>query len=64
MVLYNLSLVLNHEIIKVYDNAIQSTVYVGSSEYIPFKLRNELVHNVKIVNAKHLNRVYLLITIN
>lgn len=35
MVLYNLYLVLNHETIKVYDNATQSIVYVGSSETIP-----------------------------
>lgn len=64
MVLYNLFLVLTSEIIKIYDNATQSIVFVGSSKYIPTELMNELVHEVKIVNAKYLNRAYLLITLN
>lgn len=64
MVLYNLYLVLNNEKIKVYDNAIQSIVYEGSSEYIPTELMHELVHDVTIAFEKHTNRVYFLINLN
>lgn len=64
MVLYNLYLVLNHETIKVYDNATQSIVYVGSSETIPGVLMNELVHDVTIEYDKRINRTYFLINLN
>ena len=64
MVLYNLYLDLNHEIIKVYDNAIQSIVYVGSSETIPSELMNGLVHDVTIGYDNRINRAYFLININ
>lgn len=64
MVLYNLYLVLNYETIKVYDNATQSIVYVGSSETIPGKLMNELVHDVTIGYDKRINRAYFLINLN
>lgn len=64
MVLYNLYLVLNRETIKVYDNATQSIVYVGSSETIPYELMNELVHDVTIGYDKRINRAYFLININ
>lgn len=63
MVLYNLYLILIHETIKVYDNAIQSIVYEGSSENIPSELMNELVHDMAIVSEKN-NRAYLLIKLN
>ena len=63
MVLYNLYLVLNNETIKVYDNAIQSMVYEGSSEYIPGELMNELVHDMTMVYEKD-NRAYFLINLN
>lgn len=64
MVLYNLYLVLNNETIKVYDNAIQSVVYEGSSENIPSELMNELVHDMTIVHEKCINRAYFLINLN
>lgn len=64
MVLYNLYLVLNNEIIKVFDNAIQAIVYEGLSENIPHELMNELVHDVTIAREKNTNRTYLLININ
>lgn len=64
MVLYNLYLVLNNEIIKVFDNAIQAKVYEGLSENIPHELMNELVHAVTIAREKNTNRTYLLININ
>lgn len=64
MVLYNLYLVLNHEKIKVYDNAIQSIVYEGSSEFIPSELMNELVHDVTIAREKDTNTIYFLINLN
>lgn len=62
MVLYNLYLVLNHETIKVYDNATQRIVYEGLSENIPHELMNELVHDVTIAREKH--STYFLININ
>lgn len=64
MVLYNLYLVLNNEIIKVFDNDIQDNVYEGLSENIPHELMNELVHDVTIAREKNTNRTYLLININ
>lgn len=64
MVLYNLRLVLNNEIIKVFDNDIQAIVYEGSSENIPDELSPELVHDVTIAREKNTNRTYLLININ
>lgn len=64
MVLYNLYLVLIQETIKVYDNAIQSIVFEGSSENIPSELMNELVHDVTIVYEKDINKAYFLINLN
>jgi len=64
MVLYNLYLVLKHETIKVYDNATQSIVYVGSSEAIPRWLMHEIVHDVTIGYDTRINRVYFLINLN
>ena len=64
MVLYNLYLVLNNETIKVYDNAIQSMVYEGSSENIPDELMNQLVHDMTMVYEKDINRAYFLINLN
>lgn len=64
MVLYNLYLVLNNELIKVYDNAIQSIVYEGSSERIPDELMNKLVHDMTMVYGKDINKAYFLININ
>lgn len=63
MVLYNLYLVLNNEPIKVYDRAIKSCVYEGSSENIPDGLMDELVHDMTIVYEKD-NRAYFLINLN
>lgn len=65
MVLYNLYLVLNHEIIRIYDNATKRTVYAGSSETIPCELMNEIVHDVSIeYYDKSINRAYFLINLN
>lgn len=64
MVLYNLYLVLNNEIIKVFDNDISAIVYEGLSENIPYELMDELVHDVTIAREKHSNRTYFLININ
>ena len=63
MVLYNLYLVLNHETIKVYDNATQSMAYEGLSEDIPDGLMSELVHDVTIAHETD-NRTYFLIHLN
>nr|DAH20278.1 MAG TPA: hypothetical protein [Caudoviricetes sp.] len=64
MVLYNLYLVLVDERIKIYDNAINSIVYEGSSQNIPHELMNELVHDVTIAHEKGTNREYFFININ
>jgi hypothetical protein len=64
MVLYNLYLVLNNEIIKVFDNDIASIVYVGLSEDIPHELMSALVHDVTIAREKNSKRTYFLININ
>lgn len=65
MVLYNLYLVLKHETIRIYDNATQRIVYVGSSETIPRELMNEIVHDVSIeYYDKRIKRAYFLINLN
>lgn len=64
MELYNLYLVLNNEIIKVFDNGISATVYEGLSENIPHELMHALVHDVTIAHEKNTNRTYFLININ
>lgn len=64
MVLYNLYLVLNNEIIKVFDNDISAIVYEGLSENIPHELMSELVHDVTIAREKHSKSTYFLININ
>lgn len=64
MVLYNLYLVLHNETIKVYDNAIHSIVYKGSSENIPDELMNQLVHDITIVHKEDFDRPYFLINLN
>ena len=64
MVLYNLYLVLKHETIRIYDNATQRIVYVGSSETIPRELMHEIVHDVTIGHDKRINRAYFLINLN
>lgn len=64
MVLYNLYLVLDNEIIKVFDNDIGAIVYEGLSEDIPRELMNALVHDVTIAREKNTKRTYLLININ
>ena len=64
MVLYNLYLVLINEPIKVFDNATQSIVFVGSSEDIPSELMDKLVHDMTMVYEKDINKAYFLININ
>lgn len=64
MVLYNLYLVLKNETVKVYDNATERTVYVGSSETIPRELMHEVVHDVTIRYDTRINRVYFLVNLN
>lgn len=63
MILYNLYLVLINETNKVYDNATQSIVYEGSSNYIPHELMNELVHDMTIAHEKD-NITYFSINLN
>lgn len=64
MVLYNLYLVLINERIKVFDNAIQTIVYEGSSEDIPSELMNELVRDMTMVYEKNNNKPCFLINLN
>lgn len=64
MILYKLYLVLINERIKVFDNEIQSIVYEGSSEDIPFELMNELVHDMTMVYEKDNDKACFLINLN
>lgn len=64
MILFNLYLILKNETIKVYDNFIESVVYEGSSEDIPYELMSDLVHDMTIAHEKDTNRTYFLIHIN
>lgn len=64
MVVFNLYLVLNNVLVKVYDNEMHDIVYEGLSEDMPHVLMNEIVHDVTIAREKHPKRTYLLININ
>lgn len=52
MVVYNLYLVLNDEPIEIYDKNIRMVVYEGSSNDIPEKHLDRLVHYLTVVNDK------------
>ena len=52
MVVYNLYLVLNDEPIEIYDKNIRMVVYEGSSNDIPEKYMDRLVHYLTVVNDK------------
>lgn len=52
MVVYNLYLVLNDEPIEIYDKIIRMVVYEGSSNDIPKKYIDRLVHGLTVVKDK------------
>lgn len=52
MVLYNLYLVLRDETIEIYNENTQTVVYVGSSNNIPKRYMDRLVHYLTVVNDK------------
>lgn len=52
MVVYNLYLDLNDEPIEIYDKKIRMVVYEGSSNDIPEKYMDRLVHYLTVVNDK------------
>lgn len=64
MVVYNLYLVLNDEPIEIYDKNRRMVVYEGSSNDIPEKYMDRLVHSyLTVVNDKegrYLRRVIVI----
>lgn len=64
MVVYNLYLVLNDESIKIYDKCIQEIVFEGSSNNIPDRLMDRLVHYMTITQNPEDYSYYQLIVID
>ena len=64
MVVYNLYLVLNDERVQIYDKNTRRVEYEGSSNAIPIRLMNRLVHYLTIVHIKGTKECYQLIVLD
>ena len=63
MVVYNLYLVLNDELVQIYDRNTRSVEYEGSSNAIPIKFMNRLVHSLTIEHIQG-NKSYQVIVLD
>nr|DAE37964.1 MAG TPA: hypothetical protein [Caudoviricetes sp.] len=63
MVVYNLYLVLNDELVQIYDRNTRSVEYEGSSNAIPIKFMNRLVHYLTIAHTQG-NKSYQVIVLD
>lgn len=64
MVVYNLYLVLNDEPIEIYDKTMRMVVYEGSSNNIPKKYLDRLVHYLTVVKDKESRYLRTIIVID
>lgn len=62
MVVYNLYLLLNDELVQIYDKKYEKVEYKGSSNDIPIKFMNRIVHCLNIIRIDGNN--YQLIVID
>ena len=63
MVVYNLYLVLNDEIVQIYDKNTRRVEYEGSSNAIPSRFMDRLVHYLTIVHKQGTKECYQLIVL-
>ena len=64
MVVYNLYLVLNDEPVQIYDINTRSVEYEGSSNAIPIRFMNRIVHYLTIVDIPGTKKCCQLIVLN
>lgn len=64
MVVYNLYLVLNDELVQIYDKNTERVEYEGSSNDIPDIFMDRLVHYLTIVHIKDTKKYYQLIVLD
>lgn len=64
MVVYNLYLVLNNELVKIYDKNTKKVEYEGSSNAIPIRYMNRIVHYLSIEHIQGTKEYYQLIIID
>lgn len=64
MVVYNLYLVLNDEPVQIYDKNTKRVEFEGSSNNIPDRFMDRLVHNLTIVHIKDTKKCYQLIVLD
>lgn len=64
MVVYNLYLVLNDELVQIYDKNTEHVEYEGSSNDIPDRFMDRLVHYLTIVHIKDTKKYYQLIVLD
>lgn len=64
MVVYNLYLVLNDELVQIYDKKTRRVEYEGSSNAIPIRFMNRLVYYLTIADIQATKKCYQLIFID
>lgn len=64
MVVYNLYLVLNDEPVQIYDKNTKCVEFEGSSNNIPDRFMDRLVHYLTIVYIKDAKKCYQLIVLD
>lgn len=64
MVVYNLYLVLNDEPVQIYDKNTKRVEFEGSSNNIPDRFMDRLVHHLTIVHIKDTKKCYQLIVLD
>lgn len=64
MVVYNLYLVLNDELVQIYDKNTERVEYEGSSNDIPDIFMDRLVHYLTIDHIKDTKKYYQLIVLD
>lgn len=64
MVVYNLYLVLNDELVQIYDKNTRKVEYEGSSNGIPIRLMKRIVHYLSIEKMQDTKQCYQLIVID
>lgn len=64
MVVYNLYLVLNDELVKIYDKNTGRVEYEGSSNAIPIKFMNRIVNSLTIEHIQGTREYYQMIVLD
>ena len=64
MVVYNLYLVLNDEPVQIYDKNTRRVEYEGSSNAIPIRFMNRIVHYLTIEHIRGTIKYYQMIVVD